>query len=96
MIMSFANRGHQEDQQWTQLFWFDINELPVADEEAILSAHLRIYKHAAINKVGKANKFNMKLSYLVEGTTTDQQLLDSKIIDYSEEGSHLNELSYNS
>ena len=22
IIMSFANRGHQEDFQWTQLFWY--------------------------------------------------------------------------
>lgn len=47
MIISFANRGHQEDMQWTQLFWFDTNELPDSDEEHILTAELRLYKEAA-------------------------------------------------
>ena len=42
--MCFANRGHQEELQWTQLFWFDTSELPDSVDTEILMADLRIYK----------------------------------------------------
>ena len=42
--MCFANRGHQEELQWTQLFWFDTSELPDSDDEEILTAELRMFK----------------------------------------------------
>ena len=87
--MSFANRGQQEELQWTQIYWFDTNELPVEDEEAILSSELRIYKEAATDKVGGSGLFMMKVFRLVEGSTTNKQLLDSRTLRYSEEGKFL-------
>ena len=83
-IMTFANRGNQEDMQWTQVYWFDTNELPRADEDAVLSSHLWIYKKEAA--VGGCSLFNIKVFQLVEGHTTDNQLLDSRTLSYSDEG----------
>lgn len=51
-IMSFANRGHQEDMSHVQLFWFDTNELPDSLDEEILEAELRLYKAAAPETTG--------------------------------------------
>jgi hypothetical protein len=52
VIMCFANRGHQEELQWTQLFWFDTSELPDSDDEEILTAELRMYKEPVANANG--------------------------------------------
>ena len=84
--MSFANRGHQEELGWTQLFWFDTNELPIAEEEAVFSAELRIYKRAAKDKVGGSGEFMIKVFRLVEGSSTNNDLLDFQTLRYSEEG----------
>ena len=85
VIMSFANRGHQEELQWTQLFWFDTNELPDSDDEEILSAELRMYKKAMATG-STPTYFNLKVYQLVEGSTGPSQLLDSQKISYDEEG----------
>ena len=85
-IMSFANIGSRDELQWTQIYWFDSNEFPRQDEEDILSAELRIYKSRAENKVGGSGLFKMKVFQLVEGPTSDEQLLDSRTLSYSDEG----------
>ena len=81
--MSFANRGHQEELQWTQLFWFDTNELPDSDDEDIIASELRMYKEGSNTTSGS---FRLKVFQLVEGSTGPSQLLDSQDIKYEEEG----------
>ena len=87
--MSFANRGLQEELQWTQRYYFVISELPRADEEIVLSSELRIYKKAA---TGGSGQFMMKVFQCIESicdsSTVNNQLLDSKTLRYSEEGTY--------
>jgi len=86
IIMSFANRGHQEELQWTQLFWFDTNELPDSDDEDVIAAELRMYKQGAKMDSSSETSFNLKVFQLVEGSTGPSQLLDSRQIEFEEEG----------
>jgi len=87
VIMSFANRGHQEESQWDYKYWFDINEWPRIDEDEILSAELRIYKENATNKAGGSEYFKMKIyRRLADGSTNEALLLDSRSLSYSDEG----------
>jgi len=46
VIMSFANRGRQDEQERNQQFWFDTNELPSSEDEQVIRAELRYYTHA--------------------------------------------------
>ena len=42
--MELQSSSSKDIFQWTQLFWFDTNELPDTDDEEIISAELRMYK----------------------------------------------------
>ena len=84
--MSFANRGHQEDLQWTQLFWFDTNELPNPQEESAIRAELRLFKGAAAEDFKPADAFVIKCYQLVEGSTGEANVLDSKELQFKDQG----------
>jgi len=89
IIMSFANRGHQEDLQWTQLFWFDTNEIPNHFEEKVLRAELRLYKgpaHSPTENFEPEGEFIVKCYQLVEGSTGSANLLDSQLLKFKDEG----------
>eukprot|EP00095_Tigriopus_kingsejongensis_P009228 maker-scaffold851_size88925-snap-gene-0.20 protein:Tk09228 transcript:maker-scaffold851_size88925-snap-gene-0.20-mRNA-1 annotation:"tgf-beta ligand glass bottom boat protein" len=86
IIMSFANRGHQEDLQWTQLFWFDTNELPNPQEETALRAELRLYKGEAAQDFDPSEEFLIKCYQLVEGSTGEDNLLDSQKLQFKDQG----------
>lgn len=86
IIMSFANRGHQEDLQWTQLFWFDTNELPNPQDETALRAELRLYKGPAVKDFDPAGKFIIKCYQLVEGSTGEANMLDSQEFAFEDQG----------
>ena len=65
IIMSFPNHGHQEDLQWTQLFWFDTNELPDSQEQKLLRAELRMFKGEANEQFDPNEEFIIKCYQLV-------------------------------
>jgi len=89
IIMSFANRGRQEDLQWTKLFWFDTRELPPAHTETVLRAELRMYKDQATSdylSLPNSTEFLIKCYQLVEGSTGEDQLMESLDVEYTAEG----------
>ena len=66
VIMCFANRGHQEELQWTQLFWFDTSELPDSDDEEILTAELRMFKQPVTDATRFAShQFDQKARFFM-------------------------------
>ena len=84
--MSFSNRGHQEDLQWTQLFWFDTAEIPNPADERLLNAELRLYKGQADEDFHPDDEFIVKCYQLVEGSTGEANVLDSKVLKFKDEG----------
>ena len=85
--MSFANHGHViMDYSWSQMFWFNIDNLPNSDEEEILSAELRIYKKIATPSSGNySSSFIIKLKQIVEAGSTKPQVVEKKVR-YDEKG----------
>ena len=86
VIRSFANRGHQEDLQWTQIFWFDTNELPPVQEEEVMRAELRLYKGPAAEDFDPEDRFLVRCFQLVEGSTGERNLLDSLEVSFAQQG----------
>ena len=92
VIMSFANHGKQELERdgWTNIYWFDLNNLPDSYEEGILAAELRIYKERAAYEMGGSGLFEMKVydkdAFTMNGTTKLDHLLDSRTLGYADEG----------
>ena len=86
IIMSFANRGHQDDLQWTQLFWFDTNELPSSHEQTLIRAELRLFKSDAAPDFNPEDEFIIKCYQLVEGSTGEANLLDSISMKFKDKG----------
>lgn len=89
IIMSFANRGRQEDLQWTKLFWYDTRELPPAHTETVLRAELRMYKGPPTSEYlshPNSTQFLIKCYQLVEGSTGEDQLMESLEVEYTAEG----------
>jgi len=80
VIMSFVNYGHQEEFELTRRFWFDVSEVLLGD--TILTSELRIYKET---RKGKAN-FRVAVYQLVDGTTGEDELLDSVNVALDQEG----------
>jgi len=80
IIMSFVNYGHQEEFETTRRFWFDVSEVPMGD--TVLSAELRIYKEARKGK----GLWKIGVYQLVDGTTGEQELLDSLTLSLDQEG----------
>merc|ERR1719412_2887590 len=86
LIMSFANHGQSWDLHWTQMFWFNIDNLPNSDEEEILSAELRIYKKIATPSSGDySSSFIIKLNQNVEAGSTEPLVVEKKVR-YDEQG----------
>ncbi len=87
VIMSFPNRGRQESLQWNQIFWFDTNELPSPVDESVLRAELRLFKGKAAEEFAHEKAyFVVKCYQLVEGSTGEENLLDSLEVDFRDEG----------
>lgn len=82
IIMSFVNYGHQEEFEVTRRFWFDVSEVPLDD--TILTSELRIYKEARLGS-GSAS-FRVAVYQLVDGTTGEDELLDSVTVAIDQEG----------
>jgi len=82
VIMSFVNYGHQEEFETTRRFWFDVSEVPLDD--TILTSELRIYKEAR-PLAGNAD-FRVGVYQLVDGTTGEDELLDSVTVAIDQEG----------
>ncbi len=86
VIMSFANHGHQEELQWTQLFWFDTAELPNPQEEELMRAELRMYKGRADEHLEAEETFHVRCYQLVQGSTGKQNILDTAQVKFGDEG----------
>ena len=80
VIMSFVNYGHQEEFELTRRFWFDVSEVSLGD--TILTSELRIYKE---ERKGNSN-FRVAVYQLVDGTTGEEELLDSVNVALNQEG----------
>lgn len=80
IIMSFVNYGHQEEFEFTRRFWFDVSEVGLADD--VLSSELRIYKEARDGD----SAFKVSVYQLVDGTTGEDDRLDSVTVSQSQEG----------
>jgi len=80
IIMSFVNYGHQEELELTRRFWFDVSEVALGDQ--ILTCELRIYKEARSG----SNSFRVGVYQLVDGTTGEDELLDSVVVTQDQEG----------
>lgn len=81
IIMSFVNYGHQEEFEVTRRFWFDVAEVPLGD--TVLTAELRLFKQA---RAGPAGTFRVAVYQLVDGTTGEEELLDSVSVAVDQEG----------
>lgn len=80
IIMSFVNYGHQEDYEVTRRYWFDVSEVPIAD--ILLGCELRIYK----KKRGGNAAYKVAVYQLMDGTTDEDDLLDSLVVTLDQEG----------
>ena len=78
--MSFVNYGHQEDYEVTRRYWFDVSEVPIAD--ILLGCELRIYK----KKRGGNAAYKVAVYQLMDGTTDEDDLLDSLVVTLDQEG----------
>jgi len=80
VIMSFVNYGHQEELELTRRFWFDVSEVSLGD--SILTSELRIFKEARSG----AGQFRVAVYQLVDGSTGEDELLDSVTVARDQQG----------
>lgn len=78
--MSFVNYGHQEDYEVTRRFWFDVSEVPLGN--SILTCELRIFKSAQRGSAA----YKVGVYQLMDGTTGEDDLLDSVVVTLDQEG----------
>lgn len=84
IIMSFVNYGHQEDFEVTRRFWFDVREVPLGD--TIIACELRIFKKARGGGDGSGRAYKVGVYQLMDGTTGEDDLLDSVVVTLDQEG----------
>ena len=86
--MSFPNRGaHGDSLGYTRSYYFDNNHLPNSQEEDILSSELRIYKEKSEDTATESHgNFMINVFRYANGSIGDEELLDSKTLDNSYEG----------
>merc|ERR1719167_118785 len=87
IIMSFVNYGHQEDFEVTRRFWFDVREVPIGD--TIIACELRIFKKArgtGNDVTGSGRAYKVGIYQLMDGTTGEDDLLDSVVVTLDQEG----------
>lgn len=80
IIMSFVNYGHQEEFEVTRRFWFDVSEVPLGD--TVLTTELRLYKEGR----GTGGRHRVGVYQLVDGSTGEEELLDSVTVALDQEG----------
>ena len=81
IIMSFVNYGHQEELEMTRRFWFDVSEVPLGD--TIITSELRIFKS---DRRGGEGNHRVAVYQLVDGTTGEEELLDSVTVAMDQQG----------
>ena len=80
IIMSFVNYGHQEEFEVTRRFWFDVSEVPLGD--TVLTTELRLFKEGR----GAGGRHRVGVYQLVDGSTGEEELLDSVTVALDQEG----------